>query len=438
MNELAKAVYQIGSTSSRLDKIAMLKSYATIPDFKALMHFIYDPYTLTGIAETKLNNYKVTESDDTITLADVIKYFTANQTGSIVDVAFAWRFINAQNTPEAKALAKAIVTKTLKIGVTETTLNQVYGNDFIPKIGVMLGSPYEDNKSKVKGPYIVTEKLDGHRRILVKENGVCSFYSRNGLPDDGLIDIEKEAKFLPDNMVYDGECLAIGRFSNSLELRQATNSIMNRKGPKSGVTFNIFDAIPTCEFKRGISNASAVTRKCFVAMIFNDESMHWINADFRKLLCDRPAIWDTFQLLRSVPILGTASTDDEIMSLAQPIWDRGFEGVMLNQFDSKYEIKRSKYLLKVKDVKSLDLPIVDFQEGIGKYTGMLGAFIVEYRGCRVGVGSGLTDADRIKFWSMKATLLGKRIEIDTFGETTNQDGGISLNAPIFKGVRWDK
>lgn len=437
MNELAQMIYQIGNTSSRLDKVAMLKSCKDVPGFKEVLQFIYNPYVRTGIAETKLA--KLCHGQNVAhTWQEVISYFSRNQTGNNTDVAFAWEFINNQTTSAAKNLAIAIVTKTLKIGVTETTLNQVYGQDFIPKIGVMLGSPYEDNKEKVKGPFVVTEKLDGHRRILVKENGTCSFYSRNGLPDEGLVDIEKEAELLPDNMVYDGECLAIGNFKNALDLRQATNSIMNRKGTRTGVTFNIFDAVPLHEFKQGISKEATVVRKCLVAAIFNDESVALINKAYADAMKNNMLVQRDFEFIKSVPILGVVNTDEEIMALAQPIWNRGFEGVMLNQVNSKYEIKRSKQLLKVKDVKSLDLPIVDFQEGTGKYIGMLGAFIVEYRGCRVGVGSGLTDSDRVRYWNMKSELLGKKIEIDTFGETTNQDGGISLNAPIFKGVRWDK
>jgi DNA ligase-1 len=69
---------------------------------------------------------------------------------------------------------------------------------------------------------------------------------------------------------------------------------------------------------------------------------------------------------------------------------------------------------------------------------MLGAFIVDYKGYRVGVGSGLSDSERKDFWQRKESLLGVKIEIDTFGETKNKDGSLSLNCAIYKGLRFDK
>lgn len=145
-----------------------------------------------------------------------------------------------------------------------------------------------------------------------------------------------------------------------------------------------------------------------------------------------------FSFIKSVPIMGLAYTEDEILVYANEIWAKKFEGVMALQSDSKYETKRSPNLLKVKTTDSYDLPIVDTVEGTGKFAGMLGSFIVEYKGYRVGVGSGLTDSERVKYWAGREGLVGVKIEIDTFGETKNKDGSISLNCPIYKGVRHDK
>ena len=63
---------------------------------------------------------------------------------------------------------------------------------------------------------------------------------------------------------------------------------------------------------------------------------------------------------------------------------------------------------------------------------MLGALVVIYNGNKVGVGSGLSDAQRIEIWENPENYIGKFIEIDTFGESTNQQGTKSLNCPIFK------
>lgn len=437
MKEIARAIYEIQATPGRNGKLALLERYAELPGFKDVLQFIYNPYIRTGIAANKLTKGKHSMCDMTITAHDAIRYFEKNQTGSDKDVHFAWLFINAQETEQARDLAFAMVTKNLKIGITDTSLNKVYGADFIPRIGCMLGVPYPENKHKVRGPFIATEKLDGIRRILVKENGECRMYSRSGIEDEGLVEIIEEARYLPDNTVYDGELLAIGTYSNSIALRQATNSIANRKGIRTGVTFNIFDIIPIDEFKRGVSKYTALNRKVLLGSMFGDEGVRYLRDDWAKLLVAFD-LGHKFRTIKAVPILGVVSTDEEITELVAPIWERGGEGIMLNTMEGLYEIKRSNNLLKVKYVKSMDLKVVDIQEGTGKYEGMLGAAIVDYKGYRVGVGSGFSDEERQRFWDNPEEIIGKTIEVDTFGESKDQLGNISLNCPIYKRVRYDK
>ena len=438
MKEIARTVYEIQATPGRNDKLALLERYAELPGFKETMRFVYDPYIKTGIADKKLIKGMHDMKNERLTVYDIIEYFKVNQTGTDDDVRFAWLFINAQETDQAKDLAFAMITKNLKIGVTDTSLNKVYGADFIPRIGCMLGVPYPENKHKVRGPFIATEKLDGIRRILVKENGECRMYSRSGIEDEGLVEIIEEARYLPDNTVYDGELLAMGTYRNSIALRQATNSIANRKGIRTGVSFNIFDIIPIDEFKRGASEYTALNRKVLLGSMFGDEGVQYLRDDWAKMMVAFDIGAQGFTTIKAVPILGVVNTEEEITELVTPIWKRGGEGIMLNTFEGYYELKRSNSLLKVKYVESMDLKVVDIQEGTGKYEGMLGAVVVEYKGYRVGVGSGFSDEERQRFWDNPEEIIGKTIEVDTFGESKDQLGNVSLNCAIFRGVRYDK
>lgn len=439
MKELSKAVQQIKTAVGSNEKMYYLKMNQDLEGFKELLKFVYNPYIRTGIADTKLYK-KQHDYSSNVTLVDIIKHFTYNQNGSDADIGMAWDFINSQTDADSRWLAEMVVTKNLKIGITAKTINKVFGKNFIPEFAIMLGKPYQDYKQIVKGPFIITEKLDGHRRILVKENGVIKFHTRSGIVDDGLVDLEYEAMKLPDNCAYDGEALAIGKFNNALELRQATNSIMNRDGIRTGVTYNIFDSMPIEEFKQGRSTQPAYIRKIFTGALFNDPSILKL-ADITtnvKGTMKNLAISYDFQFITSVPIMGYASTEEDVISFAQHVWDRKFEGVMALQKDSYYETKRSNNLLKVKCTESHDLPIVDMIEGTNKNEGKLGALVVNYKGYRVGVGTGLTDYDRDLFWQNKDKYIGKIIELDTFGETKNKDGSLSLNCAVFKGVRNDK
>lgn len=444
MIEVAKVISLVGRTSGYNDKQYLLKKNEQVPGLKEILKFIYDPYTRTGISKAKLakalkiaaaHGPYVMGNDHFISWKEMIQYLKTHTTGNDSDLAMAARFINCTKAmyPEAEELAKAIVTQELKIGVTATTLNTVYGKDFIPKIGCMLGTLYGDvGPEKTKWPCIVTEKLDGIRRILVKENGICRCYSRSGHEDTGLVEIMADAKYLPNNTVYDGELLAAGTFKDCIAQRQATNSIANSKGAKTGLTFNVFDMIPLDEFRSGVSRDSAMVRKITLGATLMDESIQHLEPEKWPMLIQAFGIHRELKAIKPVPILGVVKCMADVEPIVNSIWARGGEGVMLNSATGKYEIKRSKELLKVKHTEEHVLEVVDILEGTGKFENMMGALVVTYKGNKLGVGSGFNDAQRLEIWNNPDKYLGRKIEIDTFGESTNALGETSLNCPIFK------
>lgn len=441
MNEAARVINLIASTSSYLDKQYLLKKNESVPGLKEILRFIYNPYHKTGISSAKLckaleiaeaRGPYVMGNEHFIGYKDMLKYFETHQTGTDSDLVMAARFINCTKANNGDVdIAKAIVTQDLQIGVTSTTLNTVYGKDFIPKIDCILGKKFGDvGPAKTKWPCIVTEKFDGIRRLLIKENGVSRFYSRSGHEDEGLVELLEEAKHLPDNRVYDGELLAVGNFSDSIALRQATNSIGSSGGRKTGLSFNIFDMLDVEDYWAGKSTENALTRKILLGATFMDESIQVLDDNWPMLIASY-GIHVPLQFIKSVPILGLVKSIDEVDQIVEPIWARGGEGVMLNTASGLYEKKRSKELLKVKKTKEYVLKIVDMIEGSGKFEDMLGALIVDYNGVRLGVGSGFTEAQRRFIWDNRAEHIGQKIEIDSFGESTNLMGGQSLNCPIF-------
>lgn len=437
MRRVAEVVSTIGRVSSYNDKLALLKANENVPGLKEILRFIYNPYCKTGIGTAKLRLAvkSMTSKCQPIEWQEALKYFSTHQTGSDTDISFAAQFIGYSGNAygaNAMDLARAIVTQDLKIGITATSLNKVYGADFIPKTGCMLGTLFTDvGSAKTQWPCIVTEKLDGVRRVLVKENGVCRFYSRSGHEDTGLDEIIAEARYLPDNYMYDGELLAAGTFKDSIAQRQATNSLAACKGKKTGLIFNVFDMVPVDDFYHGYSKAAARERKILLAATLGDENLQYIDDDWMRRLVAF-SIERDLKFIRPVPILGVVNSIHEIEPIVGPIWARGGEGVMLNTVSGHYEIKRSKQLLKVKHTEDKVLTVVDMTEGTNKYEDSLGALVVEYKGSYVGVGSGFTDAQRHEIWNNPARYIGKKVEIETFGESTNAQGYVSLNCPIFK------
>jgi DNA ligase-1 len=446
MLEVAKIVTEIGSVSSSISKLEILKRNKGNEALRSVLKFIYNPYCKTGISTSKLNKvgalrHTVGVPNPIITYDMAIDYFTKHTTGADADLAYAARFLNSVEATydtktveglEAFRLAKAIITQDLKIGVTSTSLNNAYGKDFIPKVGCMLGTLYGDvPQHQVIWPCIVTEKLDGIRRILIKENGVCRAFSRSGHEDTGLVEILAEAKYLPDNTVYDGELLAKGKFADSIALRQATNSIASSKGAKTGLTFNVFDMVPLDEFYAGKSKDAALNRKILLGATLMDDSIEHLVENCGQLIAAF-GIHRELECIKPVPILGKVSSIQQVEPIVDKIWAAGGEGVMLNTTTGYYEIKRSKQLLKIKHTEEYTLKIVDIIEGSGKYEDSMGALVLSYEDAFVGVGSGFSDTMRDHIWQNKDIYIGKYVEVETFGKSKNANGGISLNCPIFK------
>ena len=336
MKEVAKVVTLIGASSGYNDKLALLKKYANTPGLKETLRFIYNPYCKTGISDAKLSkgldSASPSEISDRVSWQDAIKYFGTHQTGSDADLYFArtfvWSTLNEHGV-EAMRLACALVTQNLKIGITATSLNKVYGSDFIPKTGCMLGTVFDDVPAhKISWPCIVTEKLDGIRRILVKENGVCRFYSRSGHEDTGLVEIMEEAKYLPDNKVYDGELLAAGEFKDCIAQRQATNSIANSKGMKTGLTFNVFDMVDIYDFYKGKSTDSALARKKLLGATLMDESIQLLDDANWAMQIAAFGVHRDLKFIKPVPILGIVECLDEAEPIVEKIWARGGKGIM--------------------------------------------------------------------------------------------------------------
>ena len=441
MINAAKVIELISNTAGYNDKKFILKKSENVEGLKEILRLIYNPYHKTGISSAKyLRVLEIANALSTEKFVDyktMLAYFKTHQTGTETDLVMAAHFINSTRAqypdyPYAIEVARAIITQDFQIGVTSTTLNTVYGKTFIPKIDCMLGKKFGDvGPAKTKWPCIVTEKLDGIRRVLVKENGVCRFYSRSGHEDTALIEILEEAKYLPDNRDYDGELLAAGDYSDSIALRQATNSIGNSGGNKTGLIFNVFDMLDSQDYWDGKSSENAATRKIMLGATLMDESIQLLDDNWPMLIASY-GIHQELKFIKPVPILGVVKSIDEVDQIVEPIWARGGEGVMLNSISGFYEKKRSKELLKVKKTQEFVLVVTDVVEGTGKFEDMLGALVVDYNGTRLGVGSGFTEPQRRHIWDNAQDYIGRKIEIDSFGESTNMMGTKSLKCPIFK------
>ena len=446
---VADCLSNIQATGSTLQKEALLRNYAGIDGFKAVLKFIYDPYFTTGLKQAKLDiGDGIDANAARMSIDEIMQYFREHNTGTKADIAMANGFIFDSADPNWQWAATGLVTKDLQIGVSVTTLNKVYGKGFIPKIGIMRGMLCPEH---IVGSYIATEKIDGNRRLIfTRETGV-EVYTRSGKRDFGLVEIMEEAKQLPTGFVFDCECVAMGDFSDNIALRQASASILNRGSgqAKTGVQALCFDVLPIKDYDEGVSKLNALGRKALVAHLLGDEASvdklielfpHWAYP-LKGLVGMFEST--TLKHIKPLPILGVVTSREEGFKLAEPIWETGGEGVMLVAVSSSYEVNPNprKTLLKIKATTEYKLPCIGVYEGDNKYTGMLGGIEVGYTvngtTYRVGVGSGFADYQRAEYWAHPERIVGKLVEIECFGASTNAKGGYSLNCPIFKRVVGD-
>jgi len=114
------------------------------------------------------------------------------------------------------------------------------------------------------------------------------------------------------------------------------------------------------------------------------------------------------------------------------------EGLMVN-LDVPYQCKRHRGILKVKRFYTMDLPIIRCEEGTGRLAGTLGAFVLEYKGNEVNVGSGFTDEQRTEFWKNKESLIGTLCEVKYKEISSDKHTKAeSLQFPVFITLRTDK
>ncbi len=286
------------------------------------------------------------------------------------------------------------------------------------KTDVQLAKAYNPEKIPASAAgYYVTEKLDGNRCIALHNGQAWEFYSRNGK----RLYVSFDMSTFDPARVYDGEIIdgALLRDRRAADFNALNGLIQRQYGAKSSLIYAVFDIV--------------------------DESRPYF---------ERRRELDSLQASKNaiiLPALKYFLTADELRENIPAELDRitaaGGEGLIINNGGAPYEKKRTSSLLKVKQSQTMDLRVIDIEEGRGKYAGMIGALKCQAvtddgREIITDVGTGFSDAARREWYENPAEIVGKIVETRYFeiqqGENGQAANTFSLRFPRFLRVRTDK
>lgn len=378
-------------------------------DFDTFLKWLLNPQIVTGIDRKKLKMRSVSRCFESQDLKDILDYLVEHNTGRDVDVGYCRSFMNAN--PEYEAFLFSVFIKSLKLGVDVKLVNKTYGDDFIFNWEIQQAYPIEKYPLKPNTWITITQKCNGVRATYYRGK----IMARSGVEFKGLDHILNELNIAYSNYVLDGELMLKDKtgLTDNEAFRKATG-IINSDGDKSEICMTVFDCLPVADF---------------------DSPTPKMRYSQRRRLMD--GLEDTDNV-RVLPVLYQGTDHTQIPILLDKMVGEDKEGLMVN-LDVPYKRKRHSGILKVKRFYTMDLRVVSVEEGEGKYVGMLGKVNVEFNGNVVGVGSGFTDEQRIKYWEDKDYLVGKIIEVKYKEVSTDKKTGLqSLQFPVFVCEKFDK
>lgn len=415
MREVIELFYKIQNTSSLNDKKKIITENKDDELFKKCLVFLLDGNVVTGISEKKL--YKKVKSVSGIArnFEELVEYLEVHNSGKDEDIAIVQAFINAQSD-EYKEFYEQMVTKKFRLGADAKLVNKCIPG-LITTFDVMLGTSIEKCKIKDGDKIFISKKLNGTRCAFIGDK--CM--TRQGKEYKGLDHIITDLqRIVGTEMFVDGELVYKNKegLSDSEAFQKGTGIAMSKDGDKSQLKFVVFDMFPLKEFWTGKSKDTYATRKLL-----------YLSALIYKL---RECKTENIEV---VTMCYEGNDHSEIWKWLNYAEEHDWEGVIIN-LDAEYECKRTKNLIKVKKFYDFDLQIVDVEEGTGRNKGRLGAFVVDYKGNNVNVGSGFSDIERDDFWADRENLIGRVITVKYKEISKDKKTGLeSLQFPVYCGMR---
>jgi DNA ligase-1 len=419
-----KDIYKLQSISGAKAKCDFIKSHDEDTYFKRFLYFALNPlitYNISKKSLDKLMSGNNADGQKLIFFNDIFEcceYLsrlrsmddaTLRQIKTLLDMKYP--------DQEEKELYMQLLSKTVRLGITGKTINKIIPN-LIPEWEVQQAYPVDKYPLKVGTEFWLTQKLNGARATLYEGQ----LLARSGMPYKGLEHITDALSWLRvAGFVADGELTLKdkGSLSDNEAFRVATGVLNSDSVNKTVICYTIFDMIPVKDF---------------------DALKPQVTYKYRRDILNQFAerIADTDGAVKVLPVLYHGTDQSKIEELLEQMVREDKEGLMINT-DAPYRRTRHKGILKVKRFYTMDLPIIRCEEGTGRLSGTLGAFVLKYKENEVKVGSGFTDEQREQFWNNRDDMEGLLCEVKYKEISQDKGTGLeSLQFPVFVGIRTDK
>ena len=450
----ASWIHKLNESNSKLHKQDVLTQAleaATLGSdnadtFLKLAGMCYNPYVTFGVRKISDNQ----ESDreyanpypEFIELLEQLKERKLTGNDAIDAVAkMSLQF----SSDEWNNFCAPVIRRDLRAGFSVATINKVCKKtDYeVPVFKCQLATN-GDGRPEMSGTKRLEPKLDGVRVLMVvsMEPGmydhpepVATCYSRNGkifenfthIEDQVTANVRKIIALLGSEIgncrngfVFDGE--VVGASFNEL-MKQARRKT---DAKADDTVFHVFDVMPLADFQRGHCNAQF--RKRITAM-----------NNLRPLLENLSSVETMSHIIVD---LDTDEGKQQIKTYSNDMVNAGFEGIMIKDLEAPYECKRNLFWMKWKPTITVDLQVIDIEEGTGRNKSRLGALVCQGTDdgklINVNVGSGFSDDQRAEFYSNQFDVIGETVEVLCDAVSQNQDGSYSLRFPRFVRFRDDK
>lgn len=407
-------VAEMNKSNSTLDKKAVLKKY---PEMQRLLSYVYGPKKFNITSEVVKKNSNLAEPYDG-SLMHLLNSLSSREVTGHAAIARVNGFIFENGHAET---VYKIIDKDLQIRVGATLINSVYPG-CVEVFEVALANSYADVEKKVNifdGSWYASRKMDGVRCIaIVDAEGEVEFFSREGKPFDTFGVLGAAIKQLGvKNVVFDGECCIVNEETGAEDFKAITKEMRRKDHVIANPKYMIFDMLTREEFFSGSSTRNLVER------------YELLKATVKPSL--------RLEILQQV--LVTEESFGEGQHQAKLL---GWEGLILRK-NVGYKGKRSNDLLKVKDFHDAEYVVESIEtgpfrmiiSGLEHTIQTMTAVNITHKGCKVSVGSGFTIVEREDYFKHPEHIIGKKITVKYFEETSNASGGVSLRFPTFVGVR---